>query len=271
MNLINSIKHIPRVVVRTASKNAPAILTGVGIASVFGAVTLGCRASWKAHQVYTEMGMEKIYIAEEKRSEYLKRVAPAFAPVAVLSVGSIVCFVAAHKINVKKQTAMLTAYSALSETAQMYQDKVIERLGDEKHEEIMQEIAKDELLGNFPSSYEEECFADEVIKGHGDVLCYDKVTGRYFYTTLAQLKEAQSIVMKMVANELSATVNDFYEALGIPDFSYIGNAIGWDMMRCQPDFFEGSMLDENKRPCMVLMYSTTVINPHELGSTRTCY
>lgn len=271
MNIVKAAKHLPRVISRAVESNAPAILTGTGIASMVCAVTFGCQATWKAKIVYDDMKMGTRYVTTEEKRVYLKKVIPAYVPVVVLVVGSSACFIAAHRMNVKKQAAMLTAYSALSETAQVYQEKVVEKLGDSVHADILDDISKDDLVSAFPSSYEDEEASAEIIKGSGDMLCYDKVTGRYFYTTMEKLKNAESVVTKMCAKDMTATVNDFYEALGIPDFSYVGTAIGWDVGRCLPDFFYGSMLDENKRPCMVIMYGTTVVNKSDLESNRYCY
>lgn len=271
MNPLQALKHAPRVVARAIESNAPAVLTGTGIAGMVAAVTFGCQATWKASKIYDDMKMGTRYVTSEEKSLYLKKVLPAYVPMGILVIGSSVCFITAHRLNVKKQTAMLTAYSALSETAQIYQAKVIEKLGESEHADIMDEIARDDIAGCFPSSYEDEENSTEIIKGSGDILCYDKVTGRYFYTTMERLKNAESIVTKMCARDMTATINDFYEALGIPDFSYVGTAIGWDVIKCMPDFFYGSMLDENKRPCMVVMYPTTVVNKSDLDTSKCCY
>lgn len=253
------------------TKNAPAILVGVGTASVIAGAVCACKASWKAKEVHSAMHMERGYVEPELKQEYLKRVAPSFIPVVILTGGGIACFMAARRLDLKKQMAMASAYSMLSETANLYQDKVIERLGQEQHEEIMNEIAEQDLITKFPATYEEESGVAIVAPGKGDVLVFDKVTGRYFYSDLARLKDAEAEVTRRCLDEMSVTVNDFYEAMGLPDVSYVGNAIGWDAMKCPPDIFYRSMLDENNRPCLVLVYETTVVNPYELHANRSQY
>lgn len=265
MRIVKLLSHCARKATRLASKNAPTLLVTSGIVGMIGAIGLSARAGYISREKVAEVRKDVRYTSEDPRKEIVKSVVPLYLPVVIAAGGSIAAIVFGRKLDLKRQAALAAAYTTLSETMDIYQKKVIEHLEDgvEEHKKILGEIAEQDLVEKMPESYKDEHERGAQIVGKGDTLVYDRTTGRYFYSTVDIIREAESKITKMLLDG-SVTVNDFYEMMGLPDYSYVGNAIGWDLDRCLPDIVFRSMLDEQNRPCLVLTYSTVVLHPEEL-------
>lgn len=264
------IRHVARTVGTAAMKHGPKVLMGAGVAGVVTSATMVAKAAWDIRGSY-EAVKDKLKYDEYTRNDFVKYAATKMAVPALIGIAGVACFFGAQKIAAKKQLLLASAYSIASETLATYQDKVIDKLGEETHRDILKDIAEEDLANEFPQDPTDECQEPTVIgkttPADGDCLCYDRVTGRYFYSSKEKIREAEAAVVKKCANEMFVPVNDLYEELGLPDYSFIGNAIGWDATRCMPDIVFRSMLDENDTPCLVLIYSTIVIDSNELKGT----
>lgn len=240
--------------------HTPEILMVVGTGAFAATVVMAVEASPKAAERYEEARYEAIAIQGKPRkiAHVVAKTAPAYIPTALMGATALTCFFGAHRIQVRRQLALASAYSMLSQTLNTYQDKVIEEFGEEKHLSLLDKVLGSEEplpdVGDDPSMYE----------GEGDTLCYDRVTGRYFKSTPEKIREAEGKVAKRMVDEMCVPLNALYEELGLEDNSFIGDAIGWDVQDARIDIVFRSTLDESNRPCLVLMYKTMVIDQNAL-------
>ena len=124
---------------------------------------------------------------EFSKTENTKLVWHLYLPPVASGVLTVTCIIAAHKIS-SKQIVALTAAAGISERAlNEYKDKVLEKFGAKEDTKIQDEIAQDRVTAFPPSS-------QIMITGSGDVLCYDMLTGRYFQSTMEDLKRAENKV-----------------------------------------------------------------------------
>ena len=65
--------------------------------------------------------------------------------------------------------------------------------------------------------------------GNGDVLFYDSITARYFKSSMAAVKEAEKELANIYQNKGELKLDEYTHALGIGNYSAIGNYIGWKM------------------------------------------
>ena len=234
--------------------NSTTILTSAGVAGTVTTAYLTGRATFKAARL---IELEKQLTSEEQSSENsngslkdlslptkIKLVWRHYIPPFVSGVVTITCIVVANKIASKKIAALAVA-SGISERAlQEYKSKVMQKLGPKQDEAIRDEIAQDRVLGQPVKS------GEVIIAGTGEVLCFDMTTGRYFQSTVEEIKKAVNKVNHDLNNFMYASLSSFYEELGIPPTSY-SDMVGWNANQHMDVKFSAVMSTDN-RPCMAI-------------------
>ena len=176
--------------------NSTTLLSVVGVGGSVATALLTGRATFKAarlidheQEVANAAWREGEWDTpphEFSKTEKAKLVWHLYLPPIALGVLTVTCIIAAHRISTK-QIVALTAAAGISERALTeYKDKVL-RSGAKEDEKIHSDIAQDRV-NKFPPS------SQVMIAGSGDVLCYDMLTGRYFQSTMEELKRAENKV-----------------------------------------------------------------------------
>ena len=230
-------------------KHSPEILTGIGVAGLLATTVMAVRATPKAMKLCEGLRLERVneYQEEPTKVEYVKVAWKCYIPAAVTGVMSVACIIGASSVNVKRNAALATAYT-LSETAlKEYKDKVIETIGEKKHEEIQDAIAKDKVEKN-PITNREVILTEK-----GSTLCFDALSGRYFQSDIDLIKRAENEANRQILNEGYITLNDFYYALGL-DSIRMGDELGWNSSNGLLDIRFSSQLATDGRPCLVINF-----------------
>ena len=245
--------------------HSPEILMAVGTGGFVATVVMAVQATPKA--------IRKLDRAEEESYRYhgirrkvfvVAKVAPSYIPAVVMGAASLGCFFKAHSVHVERQMALAGLYSMASQTLNQYQDKLIERFGEDVHEKVLERVLEDHEP---PEEVQQEALTMTTSSTDDNVLFYDRTTGRYFRCTQALVREAESQVVKQTADEGFCTLNYFYEYLGVEDNTFIGEAIGWDQERCRLDIVMRPWKDDTGTElCWMIVYNTTVIEPNALRS-----
>lgn len=256
MNLAKMAKEAVRKGKVAVQAHTPEMLLVLGTGAFAATVVMAVQASPAAGRKMEKARYECLSIQGKGRKilHIAKEVTPVYLPTALMGAASLACFFGAHRIHVKRQVALASAYSMMSQTLNTYQDKIIEKFGEDAHLDILDKVLAEDDPDD--ESWEET----DSFEGDGDTLVYDRVTGRYFKSTPAKIREAESAIVKRTMDEMTVTLNQFYEELGLADCSFVGEAIGWDAERARLDIAFRSTLDESDRPCLVLVYRTTVID-----------
>jgi Family of unknown function (DUF6353) len=229
--------------------NSHTLLTGVGVISTISSVVLTGRATFKAADVIRETeSVIDLETAEEVEWEPLttlekvRLVWPLYIPPTITLTMAIVSIVVANKVASTK-IAALTLASGISERAlQEYKEKVAEKLGPKQAETMKDEIAQRRVDAN-------PVEANEVLAtGMGDVLCYDAYTGRYFMSTVEQIRRAENQVNFQILHHMDASLSDFYDEIGLPATS-LSDSVGWNADRRVEMEFSTTM-SSDKRPCI---------------------
>lgn len=210
------------------------ILAGVGVAGTVTTAYLTGRATFKAAEIIEKKEKELVAkridegVSEEKASEYkltrfekIKLVWRHYIPPGAVLVTTVTCIIVANKIASKKIAALAIA-SGISERAlQEYKAKVVEKLGERQDTKLRDEIAQDRVNKNPPNSRE------IILAGTGEVLCMDLYSGRYFQSTIEEIKRAENKVNYSINNFMSASLSEFYEEIGLPPTSF-SDQVGWN-------------------------------------------
>lgn len=231
------------------SKHSPTILTALGAAGFVTTVIFSCKATIKAKEIYEKAEYEYAKDGEDlTKKEVVKLCYKYYIPSACMGVVSIGCFIAANKINIKRNAALAAAYTLSENLIKEYQDKVVETIGEKKEQEIRDNIAKDHIKNN-PVEKNTVIFT-----GSGEVLCYDSFSGRYFKADIEKIRKTENDLNRRMLTEMYIALNEFYYEIGLPPID-IGNHVGWNVNKeGMIDLIFSSCLDDNNNPCLVLSF-----------------
>ena len=228
-----------------ASKHSPEILTGIGIAGMIVTVVTAVKETPKALRLVEEMKKEK---QDPKPIDTVKVAWKCYIPSTLIGVSSIACLIFASRQNVRKNAALAAAYTLSESTLTEYKQKVIEKIGKKKEDEICADIAKDKIEKN-PVGKNEIIFT-----GKGETLCYDSVSGRYFKSDIEKLRKAENIINLRLRDEMWVSLNEFYYEIGLQGIS-LGEDLGWNIDKGYVSLRFDAQLSEDETPCLVISYS----------------
>lgn len=245
-NTINTMAISAR---RTIIKNSPAILTGIGVLGVFSTVYGAIDATPKAMQILEERRAEELDINEEfndfTRWEMFQAVWKCYIPTFISGTITVIAIISANSVNQRRNAALIGLYSLSENALKEYKNKVIETIGEKKGQEIKDGIAKDRIIKNPVRD-------TEIINtGHGDTLCYEVLSGRYFRSDIEHIRRSLTEASIKLMTEMFMSLNEIYSELDLPTIG-VGDMMGWniDDGSIKPEF--SSQLTENDIPCLVL-------------------
>ena len=228
------------------AKHSPAILTALGITGMIGTTVLAVKATPKALDLIEnkkeELDKDKLTVVETVKATW-----KCYAPAAVTCVTSAACLIGASSVHTKRNAALATAYK-LSESALIeYRDKVVETIGEKKEQSVRDAIAKDHVEKNPVTNNE------VIITDRGYTLCYDELSGRYFYSDIEKIKKAANELNRQMLNDMYVSLNELYYELGL-DGTKLGEQMGWNIDRGLIDLKFSATVSADDRPCIVLDY-----------------
>lgn len=228
---------------RFATDNSPAILSGMAAVGTLTTAYLTGKATLKAADILRD---------ESQHLESREKVAltwKMYMPPASAAVLTIVCIILANRVGTRRAAALAATYAISEKAFSEYKEKVIEKIGAPKEQVVRDEIAQDRV-NRHPLS-------ETVIIGEGSVLCHEAFTGRYFLSSMEELKKAQNDLNYRVLNDYYASLTDLYNLLGLPKTS-MSDEVGWNSDQLLELNFS-TTLSENGRPCLVVDYQAVPI------------
>lgn len=243
LNVAKIIKEIETVI----TKHSPEILTGIGIAGMVTTTVLAVRATPKAMRLIedkrNEAATEKLSAAETVKTTW-----KCYIPAVVTGAFSISCLVGASATNFRRNAALATAYK-LSETAlNEFREAVTETIDEKKLQDVRDKVAEKRIEKNPVSK------TDVIMTDKGTTLCYDSLSGRYFYSDMDSLKKAENELNRQIINNMYQSLNDFYDLLGI-EYSRMGDEVGWNLDNGTIELSFSSQLADDGRPCLVVDFN----------------
>lgn len=231
------------------SKNSPHILTGLGCAGLLSTSILTAKASPKALKIIEieEEYREKNRINAMSKFDKVKLTWKCYIPAGVVGAATIGCIIGANTVNTRRNAALASLY-ALSESAfREYKAKVVQEIGKPKETKIRDEIAKDHIAKN------PQDIGNMIIAGNGDVLCYDKLSGRYFTSSHETIRRVFNDLDYELRSEMRIDLNALYYALNLPLID-LGNMVEFNLEKGKIDPYFSTQLDPNGKPCLVIDY-----------------
>lgn len=247
----NKIQGLLKDVQRTVVKHSPEILTGLGIAGMFTTTVLAVKATPKAlvllEEAKAELETEKVPILEAVKTTW-----KCYLPAAVTGVASVTCLIGANSVHLRRSAALAAAYNISTTALTEYKDKVVETIGEKKEQAIQDKISEDHIKAH-PASK-----SDIIETKKGTTKCFDRYTGRYFYSDIDAIKKAENELNRNIISEGYQSLNDFYDLLNL-DHSDIGDIVGWRIDDRTINIYRSAQLDDEDTPCIVISFNT---QPH---------
>lgn len=225
------------------------ILTGMGVGGTVVTAVLTGRASFKAAQLINEYEDSIVLAPEElpkniSKTEKVKLTWTLYLPPVAAGAMTVTCIIVANKISSKKIAALAVAGGISERALQEYKEKVVAKLGERQDQKIRDEIAQDRVT-NHPFDSREL-----IIAGTGEVLCYDMLTGRYFQSSVEEIKKAENEANHEMLNSMGVSLAEFHDKVGLPATPYT-DSVGW----CGPDLIKvlfSTTMSQDQRPCIAV-------------------
>lgn len=209
-------------------KSSPTILSVVAAAGVVATFIFAVKETRAAEEKIEELKEEN---PEPSKFDIVKAAAPVYIPAAVIAGVTILCILSSNRLNKKQQASLIGAYTLLHQTHEQYKKKVKDICGEEVHDEIIDSIAVEKakkqdiyasgIIGKYSNRMDTDYDPEDTR------LFYDSYSNRYFESTIGQVKDAQYHLNRNYTLRGLATVNEYYEFLGLEPVVN-GYAIGWD-------------------------------------------
>lgn len=259
MQLFNDVREK---VAAVAANNATTLLTVGGVVGTVATAVVTGRASVKAHTVLevvrakkragfladmpqdvTEMPSE---VDELTKLEVLTIAGPYFIPPIILGTGTVTAIIMAHRMNAQKIAALAAAYGYSQRHFEEYKNKVSEKLTGPKQNQVEEELAQDQVNRTPGHS--------GIVVVEGEVLCFDMPTGRYFRSTMENIKQAVNTTNAEIIHHDHASASYFYEELDLPATTWT-DEVGWNNDNLL-ELSYSTVLDPNNRPCIAIDFKT---------------
>ena len=240
---LNSLKSIPwkaigKQVGYWCKNHSTQILTGLSCVGTVATAIVTAKQAPKAVLLLEQAQMDK---GDEPLTwqEKVKATWKCYIPTAACVGASLACGIASNVKSLKTEAALLSAYSLAQDTAKVYQDKVVETVGERKEKTIRDKAAQEYIKD--PDEIE-RCHA-VIQTGNGDDLMYESMTGRYFRSSREALERAQMLIQKEINDDGYMSLNEVFYKMGLPNTD-VGNLIGFNKWvdDCEFEFIYGSDL-----------------------------
>lgn len=239
-------------VAQLASNNTPAILTAVAVAGAVSTAVLTGKASFQAadliRQHNDELDINDLWMDPKQKAKLVWKCYIPPAATLALTISSVILI---NQIGTRRAAGLAAAYGVSEKAFSEYKDKVTETIGKQKEQKVRDDVAQDRVTKNPPPA--NQVFVNDESK----VLCYESYTGRYFQSSMEDLKAAQNAVNYQVNNQYYASLSDFFDQIGL-ERTKLSDEVGWNSDELLEVSFSTTITEHNK-PCLVLDFKVVPI------------
>lgn len=203
-----------------ARKNAPSILTGIGIIGVIGTAVMAVKDSKKVDTLICEKNKYKLdkHGTELTKVEKLMVATPAYLPTITTGLATIACIYGANSINQHRQAMLISAYGYLNSCYNEYKDAVSELYGPDAQNKVKEHIMTKQLT-------------DKSIEPDTDeIVVYEEYSGNYMTTTKARIQNGLFHANRHFSWAGSININDILDCFDSYEVEY-GDVYGWTLKK----------------------------------------
>jgi hypothetical protein len=247
---IVTLRSLLKVAEKYAIDNSPTIISAFAVTGAAMTAYLTGKATFKAATIIAaeqtnQDFMEKGHPLETK--EKIKLVWKEYIPPALMLVGTVGCILTANSISATRLAGLAAAYKVSEKQFDEYRDKVTEKLGIKKEQEIRDELNQDRFHNNPPSD------DIQVLAGEDEVLFLEAWTGRYFRSKMHLVKMAEARLNHRMIDDMYVSLSDFYDEIGLARTQF-SSEVGWTIESPMELNFTTTVADGGTKPCFVMEY-----------------
>lgn len=221
---------------QVAAENSPAILTAIGVTGTLTTAYLAAKGAIKASEALKEAEEAKLAEFVESNEEVAEDLSNLpqslttqekfeatwehFVPAAMSAAMTVAAIICSNRISDRRTAALASAYSVVKESYGEYQKKTTEKVGPKKAQEIKEEVAE-EMIRRHPIRTTEI-----VAPVSGQVLFYDRWSGRYFYNDVETIRGAVNDFNQQLLHDMYLSLNEFWDKINLPSTT-CGEHLGW--------------------------------------------
>lgn len=220
--------------------NSPQLLAGLGIIGVVGTGVLAAKGAFDSAKAIKDADAEDANLKDKVKLTWVN-----YIPAASVGAITIGCITGSTRLHGKRAAAALGAYTITEQAFSEYRNKVREELGAHKEQVLRDDIVREHIADNPAKGI--------IIAGDGNVLCCELYTGRYFMSSMENLRQAMNSTNQSVVNNYYVSLNEFYDLIGLPHTA-TSSELGWDSDRLLELEFS-TVLSEDGKPCLAFNYN----------------
>lgn len=244
--------------IQILSKNRPLILTALGVGGMIATAVMAYKSypvvtdkiAEKGDEIYEQEGEERPLTKMETAKVYAKCLWPTF----LMGGASALMIGLGHKEQIKRTSALATAYYLSESTLKEYQEKVIEEIGEKKEKAIRDKVSTSKMEKVEPPQ-------TVILTDDNKPWICDSVTGCYFRMNYEKFRRIVAEANLLMFKRDFLSVSDLYELLEVelPPNGSEFQLLGWSANDGDIEIYTTSALRDIRGetvPCMVLEYRT---------------
>lgn len=200
--------------VRMRKGYASTILTVIGGIGVIGVAISAAMDTPKALKLLEEAQNEKD--GELTKSEMAKAAATAYIPTAILCASTLTCIFGANVLSRRNQAALTSAYALLDRYHKEYRRNLVGLYGKGADVKVRMAMTRNRC----------DCHQIGLDCPDGPATFYDEISGESITCYEREVMDAEYHLNRNFALRGYASLNEFYEFLGMPKTAY-GDKLGW--------------------------------------------
>lgn len=228
-------------------KHKPDIFTVAGLGGNLAAIIYTSKISPK-----TKEEVEQAVDNREKAIIYFRN----YLPVCIMYGTSSAAILYSGKLRTKQFAELASAYASARKELGDISTTIVEEIGVEAAKNVKDKLS--EKLTDAKVADISEIKPDK----NGEIRCYDEFSGRYFYSTLENLKKVQNDLNAALLRDEEVFLNDYFFAVHLDRLGY-GDYLGWHLTKGVYELIEfditSVMTDEEGNPCLIVSLVTNPI------------
>jgi len=248
-----SLKILAKEIGQTLVRNSPGILTGLGIAGVVTTGILAAKGHLKASRILEwdtdcrRAESSKFEVPDLPLMERVKMTWYCYIPAVSVGTTTIICILGSHSVSRSRHAAIASLYTATDAAFRDYKSKVVSRIGERGELAVRDEIVADKIRSQPP-------VPENIIHtGDGETLCWDSISGRYFYSDIEKIKQTLNRLNDKLLTVGYTPLNDYYTQIGLRRVE-LGDLVGWSESTGIIDWRISATISEENKPCIAILF-----------------
>jgi Family of unknown function (DUF6353) len=227
---------------RLIKDNSTTILSATAVGGVVATAVLAVKGREKARK--------RLSVVERLEPRDFKAAVredwQCYIPAGLSGAATVACIIGANQIGLRRNAALLGAYTLADTAFREYKDAVVAEIGEVKDRKIREAVAEKQMADNPVKN------SEVIITGIGEQLCYEPLSGRYFRSDIEQIRRAANDVDADVLQNMYSPLNEFYKLVGLPS-TELGEHLGWNIDH-RIDLVFATQLSEDGQPCLAVTH-----------------